>query len=209
MVVFIGGCVPEADGNRGHCLFPQRGEQNLCRREDAQRDNLQWVGTSCSSRAAQPGKPGMMLEWQGDITGTQQAPFSWVMFCFGRGLQPAGLSLGSKQDQPNADWCVAVTGSEGCKKGLTAKHPREAIPTHLRALWAKPCPDTPHQSHPLAGTRKMDRNGIFLKFKCHLSMKGLCTWCLMGAGKLFFSSPWQWAALMKQFPCNLHKPSGQ
>lgn len=32
VVVFIGSCVPAADGSKGHSLFPQRGEQHLRRR---------------------------------------------------------------------------------------------------------------------------------------------------------------------------------
>lgn len=99
-------------------------------------------GDFSSSRDAQPGEPDRMLGWQWDTKGTQQEPFSW----FGRCLQHAGPSLVPKQDQPNADWCMAVTGSECCKKGLTGKHTHgrhppsasvsKTLPWHQEPEWA-------------------------------------------------------------------------
>lgn len=101
-------------------------------------DLLQLQG--CPAREAD-----MML---GDIRGPQQAPFSRVMFHFGRCLQYAGPSLVSKQ--PNADLCMALTGSECCKKELTAKHTH---PPTFRLCGQNPAltPST-RVSHPLAGT---------------------------------------------------------
>lgn len=154
VIVFIGRSVPEADGSRGHCLFPSEGRAAFVQERGCTEGQLAVSGDLLQLQGCPAGEADMML---GDIRGTQQAPFSRVMFHFGRCLQHAGPSLVSKQ--PNADLCMALTGSECCKKGLTAKHTH---PPTFRLCGQNPAltPST-RVSHPLAGTRKMDRNGFF------------------------------------------------